>query len=135
MKRYVNCVNSKCIGCEAWLCATNGTYTGEIRCAKCGCVNIFQDSSEPVVLRATGSISSGMVQQLRWEGELAIEKLARLLALLEDRESIAKLIWVERSKHLGAPGSDWDMMPENAVVKETYRAVADRLASYIKERL
>src|SRR6185312_11828574 len=122
----VNCVNSKCIGCEAWLCATNGTYTGEIRCAKCGCVNILQDSSEPVVLRATGSISSGMVQQLRWEGELAIEKLARLLALLEDRESLSQVV-------LQAHRHNEHFLLSDPLAYSLF--VADRLASYIKERI
>jgi len=59
-----------------------------------------------------------MVQQLRWEGELAIEKLARLLALLEDRESLTLAIY------------ECSYLTRDAAGK-----LADRLASYIKERL
>jgi len=76
-----------------------------------------------------------MVQQLHWEGELAIEKLARLLALLEDRPALATLI-VQSVRLMPCVRKCCENPShQHQLPIDKAEALADRLASYIKERL
>ena len=52
MERYKLLINSECLSCGKWLCVMAGTYTGEIRCNKCGAVNMFRDTSKPCEAKA-----------------------------------------------------------------------------------
>ena len=74
-------------------------------------------------------------QQSNWanrrRADAAEGQLARLLALLEDRESIARLFY---ESHFGVARFNlWpDALPSD---KENWYILADRLASYIKDKL
>ncbi len=47
MKRFDKLVNSNCLECGAWLCATAGEYTGTVECERCGAQNVFRNSLKP----------------------------------------------------------------------------------------